>query len=337
MPKILLLAALALVGLMALAAAFTYNGGRADPALTRSNSVLPPPILEHQFGLNTAHARRFTRWDCSDWEPYPAVADAEDELASSILETLASNRGKTLYCGLDQSDTWTKRQVYDNAHMHNDRDRTQYDGSQGQGRFRGFTAGQEGWLTDGEHGITGVSPERIFEFPEVKKKRRRYKTVVETTEHPIANTASNTDGGSCGRVGGLICSGWGGRNLNPHSNSYDDVARAIARRIFAGQGGINDWTLNWQSGPSNSNGNTDWAAKANEAVEAACRARGWRFVSGAFAEGHSNHRGSGRSNHGANLGWFYHNNSNIGVRYAARMSRTWTGVCLETKRRRVRR
>ena len=46
-----------------------------------------------------------------------------------------------------------------------------------QGRFRGFTAGQEGWLTDGEAGITGVSPERIFEFPEVERKRRkRYRT-----------------------------------------------------------------------------------------------------------------------------------------------------------------
>ena len=42
MPKILL-AALALLGLMALAAAFSQNGGRADPALTRSNSVMPPP------------------------------------------------------------------------------------------------------------------------------------------------------------------------------------------------------------------------------------------------------------------------------------------------------
>ena len=266
------------------------------------------------------------------------MADAEDELASSILETLAANRGKTLYCGLDQSDTWTKCQVYDNAHRHNDRDRTQYDGSQGQGRFRGFTAGQEGWLTDGEHGITGVSPERIFEFPEVKKKRRRYKTVVETFEHSIANTASNTDGGSCGRVGGLICSGWGPRNQNPHSNSYDASARLVARRLFANRQQNTGWTLNWQSGPSNTeNRNTDWQALANSAVDAACRARGWRFVSGAFAEGHSNNRGSGADNHGSNLGWFYHNDSNIGVRYAVRMSRTWTGTCLETKRRRVRR
>ena len=65
--------------------------------------------------------------------------------------------------------------------MHNDRDRTQYDGSQGQGRFRGFTAGQEGWLTDGEYGITGVSPERIFEFPQ---QERRRKTVIKRRKIP---------------------------------------------------------------------------------------------------------------------------------------------------------
>ena len=132
-------------------------------------------ILVVTAGPSQTAEARFIRWDCSDWQPYPAVADADNELASSILETLAANRGKTLYCGLDQSDTWTKRQVYDNAHAHNDRDRTQYDGSQGQGRFRGFTAGQEGWLTDGEAGITGVSPERIFEFPQ---QERRRKTVI---------------------------------------------------------------------------------------------------------------------------------------------------------------
>ena len=171
---------LALVGLMALTAVFGLSVG-SDPALTRSDSVLPPPSA-HLFYLNTAEARS-TPWDCSDWQPYPAVADAEDELASSILETLAANRGKTLYCGLDQSDTWTKRQVYDNAHAHNDRDRTQYDGSQGQGRFRGFTAGQEGWLTDGEHGITGVSPERIFEFPQPER-RRGWKTVTKRLKVP---------------------------------------------------------------------------------------------------------------------------------------------------------
>ena len=52
MPRILLVAALALAGLLALTAA-AQNGGRADPALTRSNSVMPPP--EHPF--YTEHRR----------------------------------------------------------------------------------------------------------------------------------------------------------------------------------------------------------------------------------------------------------------------------------------
>ena len=162
--------------------------------------------------INPAYAR-FTRWDCSDWEPYPAVADAEDELASSILETLAANRGKTLYCGIDQSDTWTKRQVYDNAHRHNDRDRTQYDGSQGQGRFRGFTAGQEGWLTDGEHGITGVSPERIFEFPEQERRRRwtwKRRSLSDAFQYgqpadlPAGAAASNESSGQSAAVAAFV-------------------------------------------------------------------------------------------------------------------------------------
>ena len=39
-----LVSALAVVGLLALAAAFAPNGGRAEPSLTRSTSeLLPPP------------------------------------------------------------------------------------------------------------------------------------------------------------------------------------------------------------------------------------------------------------------------------------------------------
>ena len=38
-----LVSALAVVGLLALAAAFAQNSSRAEPALTRSNSELPPP------------------------------------------------------------------------------------------------------------------------------------------------------------------------------------------------------------------------------------------------------------------------------------------------------
>ena len=43
MPKILI-AALALFGLIALTATLTTPSNRADPALTRSDSVLPPLI-----------------------------------------------------------------------------------------------------------------------------------------------------------------------------------------------------------------------------------------------------------------------------------------------------
>ena len=39
----LLAAGITLFGLMALAAALNTTSGRADPALTRSTSVLPPP------------------------------------------------------------------------------------------------------------------------------------------------------------------------------------------------------------------------------------------------------------------------------------------------------
>ena len=44
-----------------------------------------------------------------------------------------------------------------------------------RGQFRGFIAAQEGWLTEGESGITGQSIATIFEFP--KEERRRVKRV----------------------------------------------------------------------------------------------------------------------------------------------------------------
>ena len=50
----------------------------------------------------TAQARSIP-WDCSDWQAF-----AHSDRTTSILESLAANRGKTLYCGIDQSDTFTK-------------------------------------------------------------------------------------------------------------------------------------------------------------------------------------------------------------------------------------
>ena len=113
----------------------------------------------------TAQARSIP-WDCSDWQAF-----AHSDRTTSILESLAANRGKTLYCGIDQSDTFTKAETWEAGRDRNERDDTVYQGE--QGRFRGFIAAQEGWLTEGESGVTGQSIDRIFEFPREEKKRRR--------------------------------------------------------------------------------------------------------------------------------------------------------------------
>ena len=326
----------------------------------------PPPILEHPFYISAAEARRFIPWDCSNWQPRPAVADAENELASSILETLAENRGKTLYCGLDQSDTWTRRQVHDHAHRHNDRDRTQYDGSQGQGRFRGFTAGQEGWLTDGEHGITGVSPERIFEFPEQKRRR---KTVTlrkkvrsqsaDTGSCPDRNgypgpTAAITDMRDTNTVGGnLLCTAYGDIS---HATIWTDTdtARHQARNRYAGGGAsTTGWTFHWRTraktgadGPTTVGGQTrseaQWIAAAETQVIAACAARRMKYVKGSanFGPGHNRQPGAGINNvedKGDFHGWFFayeRHDTNTGVWKArARESRAWHGTCTKKVRR----
>ena len=116
-------------------------------------------------------APRSIPWDCSDWQESPAVADADDARVSMILETLAANRGKSIYCAIDQSDTWTKSETWLAGRDRNERDDTVYFGQ--SGNFRGFLAAQEGYLTDGESGVTGVSRDLIFEFPR-EERRRRY-------------------------------------------------------------------------------------------------------------------------------------------------------------------
>ena len=86
---------------------------------------------------------------------------------------MAQNRGKTLYCGIDQSDTFSKAETWEVGEPRNERDDTVYWGDHGS--FRGFTAPQEGWLTDGESGVTGVSIHQIFEFPREERRRRKKK------------------------------------------------------------------------------------------------------------------------------------------------------------------
>ena len=119
-------------------------------------------------GYGLAQAARSIPWDCADWQAF-----AHEDRTTAILESLAENRGKTLYCGIDQSDTFAKAETWEAGKDRNERDDTVYFGERGQ--FRGFIAAQEGWLTDGESGVTGVSIDRIFEFPREERRGRRSK------------------------------------------------------------------------------------------------------------------------------------------------------------------
>ena len=153
------------------------------------------------YGIATLQARAIP-WDCSDWQAF-----AHDDRTTAILESLAENRGKALYCGVDQSDTFAKAETWEAGKDRNERDDTVYQGE--QGRFRGFIAAQEGWLTDGESGITGMSIDRIFEFPREEKKRRKREqrlSLVYDREYPNSELAvltitSNGNGPTTGYLG----------------------------------------------------------------------------------------------------------------------------------------
>ena len=123
-------------------------------------------------GYGAIQAARSIPWDCADWQAF-----AHNDRTTSILESLAENRGKTLYCGIDQSDTFAKAETWAAGKDRNERDGTVYYGE--RGHFRGFIAAQEGWLTEGESGITGQSVATIFEFPKEERQRRRKKREYE--------------------------------------------------------------------------------------------------------------------------------------------------------------
>ena len=138
-------------------------------------------------GYGAIQAARAVPWDCSDWQAF-----AHDDRPTAILESLAENRGKTLYCGVDQSDTFTKAETWQAGKDRNERDDTVYFGEQGQ--FRGFIAAQEGWLTDGESGITGQSIAVIFEFPRPQRRGRRTKTKLIPISGSISSCGTNPYG-----------------------------------------------------------------------------------------------------------------------------------------------
>ena len=178
-------------------------------------------LLGAGYGLTTIQARSIP-WDCSDWQAF-----AHADRTTSILESLAENRGKTLYCGIDQSDTFAKAETWEAGKDRNEQDDTVYYGERGQ--FRGFIAAQEGWLTEGESGVTGVSIDRIFEFP--REERRRVKRVKRyaISSGPLATDTCMTDVRGDEQPGPLACSDWASRIGSNHGDTSPSERRARNR------------------------------------------------------------------------------------------------------------
>ena len=272
--------------------------------------------------VNTAHARSIP-WDCSDWQASAAVEDAEDERVSVILESLATNRGKTLYCAVDQSDTFTKAETWQAGKDRNERDDTVYYGA--NGRFRGFLAAQEGYLTDGESGVTGISRDRIFEFPEEERRRRRWRW-VEVTESLDLPAEGET------LLSGTIV-------VRSGDTAGDSNAKRIAERML---NGFNRAVNPGICGPANNNNlfaqtnptgercrDTDFATWTQTAAEGVCATQGYE-------------RAVNTVNDPASEVWEYTRipppqAAPTTFNYDVRRTRTYTTTCERTVRKRVRR
>ena len=300
-------------------------------------SILLFLLLGAGYGLATIQAARSIPWDCSDWQAF-----AHSDRTTAILESLAENRGKTLYCGIDQSDTFSKAETWQAGKDRNERDDTVYSGERGQ--FRGFLASQEGWLTDGESGITGVSRDRIFEFP--REERRRTKRVKRITvgSGDVATDTCMTELQGGRQPGALICSAWGnpGGAGTGEPNSlgfarYRSVGRSNPQSTIS-------WTLDRETNTVTRSGEANhqatpslaqWQELAETAAAGSCAARGYRLSKVVIGPGHSRDTGVGARDHGDELGWFYWNvDTRAGwYNYRARQSRTWMATCKKTVRR----
>ena len=182
------------------------------------SSVLFFLLLGAGYGILVA--AQPTPWDCSDWQAF-----AHDDRPTAILESLAANRGKTLYCGVDQSDTFTKAETWQAGKDRNERDDTVYYGE--GGHFRGFIAAQEGWLTDGESGITGQSIAVIFEFPRPQRQGRRTKRKLIPIFAFISSCGHNQYGSPIAPtnpVGNTCPNGYGQstQSINQARNEYNN-------------------------------------------------------------------------------------------------------------------
>ena len=284
-------------------------------------------LLGAGYGLATIQAARAIPWDCADWQAF-----AHADRTTAILESLAENRGKTLYCGIDQSDTFGKAETWAAGKDRNERDDTVYFGERGQ--FRGFIAAQEGWLTEGESGVTGVSIDRIFEFPREKRRVKRTKR-FDVGSGPADEDTCRTDLREGRQPGALICSDWGTATgaVNDETSAIRIAETRWANDQDSGSRTWNSaWTLSWETFPSAEY----WQTRAETVAVRACQARNAKYVAGsaAFGPGHSDFSRSG-VNRGAGPGWFYVDNSELATQYnyQARQSRTWTATCKKTIRR----
>ena len=286
------------------------------------------------YGIATIQARSVP-WDCTDWQAF-----AHEDRTTAILESLAENRGKTLYCGVDQSDTFTKSETWQAGKDRNERDDTVYFGERGQ--FRGFIAAQEGYLTDGESGVTGVSIDRIFEFPREERRYKRVKRISIASEGFCPDPHPEEDGGSTAEEtnpepGTLACTDWGPFPGGQHAQPPPAIRDGKAAQINGMDGGnrapgSTTWDIPWTF-PSAAY----WQDLAETAAQNACRDRGYPSVSNVvFKEGHSRDRGASLTNdrdRGAGLGWYFYNIGGSNHRFHARQSRTWEATCKKVIRR----
>ena len=193
-------------------------------------------------GGSAVQAQAAIPWNCADWQ-----AATHADRATAILESLAENRGKALYCGVDQSDTFGKAETWAAGEHRNERDDTIYQGE--RGRFRGFTAAQEGYLTEGKSGITGYGADFIFEFPRPKPQRRRVKYV------PVGDVSGMLL--SCGPLVSLANCGDGKVQVAPQGSPG-----SIQQRVQAAL-----QTFNRDVHPR-----LDWPGMARQAAKAQCNA-----------------------------------------------------------------
>ena len=251
-------------------------------------------LLSAGYGLT--QAARSIPWDCSDWQAF-----AHEDRTTAILESLAENRGKTLYCGIDQSDTFTKAETWQAGKDRNERDDTVYWGERGS--FRGFIAAQEGWLTEGESGITGQSLAVIFEFPKEERQRRRTKIKKFDLSDPVGVS-------SCGinDQGVNIVPNISGDNCNDGIGSDTDPSSLGDARVAYN---------------TNQHPQVNWPALAKRQADIRCR----------------NHPDGGAGTYARNIAiatelvtfgsLLYWQDRNVGGAYIAYQIRPWTATCVK--------